>query len=343
MNDGCDQCGIGAPHLFRNCPNFQGAKTMVEMKRVKYKKYAGILIRDRSLEVELIHFKPGNSQHLKRAAYLATMLESPHWGTVQGYDNCGLSAGPFHWIGRYPRTGEQGPLFGLLRRIEQCLGDSVQSSYDGADSMLNALWNKFTRARWYISMDGKLRHRRTGVLISGSEFRDVVAPAKGKVPTKGHDRDQAEGWALMLHDLLKEPLTYSAQVDYAVEYLVRGQSKLEMKVYRKLASDPELQTAERIHLHKAYDLAMCVYHAFSVNAPSKAAQILKTMPLTQAALEDPYEWSGKLIKKLGTSKYGNWRKRYAKTRKIARASDLWWDFFFLKQPQGDGVMPGNFK
>ena len=313
------------------------------MKRVRYKSHAGIVIRDRDKPVHVVEFKtaaqgPG---HMRRAAYLATMLESPHWGTVQGYDNCGLSAGPFHWIGRYPRTGKQGPLFGLLRRVEQSLGDNNDDAAYEAKDHLGVLWNALRDRGLYVAMDGKLRSYTNGKLITGTAFRDVVAPIKGKVSVKGADRVYAEEWAMCFHRLLKDEATYSAQVDYAIDYLTRGQGRLEMKVYRKLTGNPELVMPDRVaHMSTTMDLAMCVYHAFSVNAPSPAAACLRSMPLTKAALSDPRAWSRQLIKKLATRKYGNWAKRYTKTRKAAMESNYWFDDRFKGK---DAVMPAKFK
>ena len=56
-------------------------------------------------------------RHMARSFYLVSQLEAANWGTVQNYDGAGMSAGPLHVIAVFPATGDQGPLWRMVRRI----------------------------------------------------------------------------------------------------------------------------------------------------------------------------------------------------------------------------------
>lgn len=293
--------------------------TYSKLQRVKYKDLAGILVvGDQDVTIQGFDL----TKHMHRAAWLATMLESPKWGTVQSYDNAGISGGPFHWIARYPRTGEQGSLFGLLRRIE------MVGVTGGA---LKNLLEAFRSCGWYLSQDGKLKLVATGAVVSGNAIRDEIAPLKGVVPDKGPHRDRAEWWALLFHHLFALSWTWPAQIDFAVSHLVRGQKDLEVGVYSALLGK-SIVTPEVVggvdSISAQSDLAMSVYHAFSVNAPSPAASCLQSVRKYAGDVSFP----ARLIKALGTKKYGAWDKRYARTRSFAK--EMW--------PDSYEIMPAKF-
>lgn len=322
----------------------------MKMERVRYKKLHGIRIKS-AIQVEMNQFNVHHS-HMQRAAYLATMMEAPQWGSVQGYDNCGISGGPFHFIARFPRDGSQGPLFKLLRRIEQSIGDQFAMNGQAEPTLnnnLGRLWHMLAGVGWYVATDGKLRSTLDGSVIGGNAIRDEFAPLRGKVPMSGWCRTQAEMWAKAFYQLLSDPLTYSAQIDYCIEWLNAGQKRLELGVYSKLMGVPVNHTQKLNNLcpdfdefSGALDLAMCFYHDNSVNAPGAAASCLKkAKPILNGKLtgDKAQRFAARLIKLLATKKYGAWGKRYIKTRRYAMASELWGPKLF----KGRGaIMPARF-
>ena len=294
-------------------------------------KYAGIQIIGETavtaadFRSPLDHDHPYPISHMRRAAFLATMLESSDWGTVQSYDNAGISAGPFHWVAHYPASGKQGPLFGLLRAVEVACPDFIVSE----------VWNLLYEQGWYVATDGQLRDTSDGSLISGKKIRDVVAAPLGVVPASGPVRAQAEKWALAFHNLLCEPESFQPQVQYAIEYLIRGQKALEAQVYESLVGIPEgndlgailtrlspgIQAPGLSIIDPLNDLAMSVYHSHSVNAPGPAATCLKSaLPALKGT--DPAAFPKRLIRALAKTKYGAWDKRYTRTRSTAMTT-LW--------------------
>ena len=54
--------------------------------------------------------------HAQRAVWLSSQLEAPSWGSVQGYDGCGMSAGLLHNTAVLPNGGRpvQGRLWSLV-------------------------------------------------------------------------------------------------------------------------------------------------------------------------------------------------------------------------------------
>ena len=312
---------------------------MAYLRRVNFRqgKYAGIRVIGAD-DVTVADFKgtgDGLSKHMNRASYLATKLESPQWGTVQSYDNAGISAGPFHWIAHYPASGKQGPIFGLLRAIELACPDFIVSN----------VWEMLYDAGWYVATDGKLRSTKNGSLISGKKIRDVVAAPKGLVPKSGSGRKSADAWALAFHELMARPECRRPQIQYAIQYLNRGQSKIERQVYRRVTNIPSLMDpgivrikGEGPTIDPQTDLALAAYHAHSVNAPSPAVSVLKSC-LPALKQPDPGVFAKRLIRALAMKKYGNWAKRYTHTRTKAMASGLWDTNLFKGK---SATMPAKF-
>jgi len=182
---------------------------------------------------------------------------------------------------------------------------------------------------WYVATDGKLRSTKNGSLINGTDIRDVLSAPKGMVPKQGPVREKAEAWALAFHELMCRPETMQPQIQYAIQYLTEGQSKLEGQAYKALVPGKLTDLgAIRVEgedcpiINKSADLAMAVYHSHSVNAPSPAASALRAA-LPALKNSDPQVFAKRLIRGLALKKYGAWDKRYAKTRKIAQATGLW--------------------
>lgn len=312
--------------------------TYKSLSRVTFRKgkYAGIRIFG-ATDVKAADFqgtRNGLSKHMTRASYLATQLEAPQWGTVQSYDNAGMSAGPFHWIAHYPQSGKQGPIFGLLRAVELACPDYI----------LSDVWTMLEAEGWYVATDGKLRSTKNGSLINGTKIRDVLSAPKGFVPKTGPGREKAEAWAVAFHELMCRPETMQPQIQYAIQYLTRGQSKLEGQAYKALVPGKLTDLgAIRVEgencplISKHADLAMAVYHSHSVNAPSPAASALRAA--LPALKNSGPQFAKRLIRGLALKKYGAWDKRYTKTRRIAQATGLWDSSFFKGET---AIMPPKF-
>lgn len=298
-----------------------------------YKKYSGILIKG---EVPVRLAQIYDSFHMWRAFYLTTQVESPKWGTVQGYDGAGISGGPFHYTACHPKSGKQGSLFSLLRRIELGIGTTINKN-------LERLWHILKENGWYVARDGKLRSNTDGSEINGILIRDTFSPFEGKVPKYGKNYQIATEWAILFHNLLSDKSTFIAQTEHAIDYLVKGQKSLELSAYQYLI-EQDLCSIEPLkvntQLNLKDDLAMCVYHTYSVNAPGPARTCLKqAIEIT----EDKNDFAENLIYLLGTSNYGRWkdttdnRNRYDKTRIAATASGLWPSYIL------EELMPENLK
>jgi hypothetical protein len=271
-------------------------------------------------------------EHMQRAFYLTAQLEAPIWGCVQSYDGCGMSGGPVHWVAVLPKNMEQGPLFSLLRRIEMVPGAPIKE-----------LWNAFAEKGWYVAKDGKLKYLKTGGVVHAKEIRNTFTPVDGLVPRIGKNRQEAEKWATLFYNLLSNPKTYEAQIDHSIKYLIEGVSTVEMKAYNLFlptVRSPEviitgsdlLKELENKHifLPEELDLAMCVYHAFTPNAPAVAKACLETTLAVAGPKPDVSMFASNLIKSLGTKNYGRWKdvpgekgSRYDATRMACIQSKLW--------------------
>lgn len=305
---------------------------------LKYKDWSGIRVKGTALVPV-----PTSSLHIDRAAYLATTLESPKMGTVQSYDRCGMSGGPFHFIAVQPSNLSQGSMFEFLHFLEIA----------APCPELTALWNLFKAEGWFVARDNTLRDINSGVLVPGAAIRNTFTPLEGKVPKAvGPQRAQAEKWALAFSNLFSAPVTFKAQQEFAAKYLVNGQKAFEASFYapyevvslRPARDNTAVANTDAV-ISMQTDLALCVYHAHSVNAPAPAVKCLRT--LLSEFPNHPGKFSNEaaayLIWLLGTNTYGNWRddkdggNRYDHTRTSAMQSGLWPKEFFL--PGDQCIMP----
>ena len=283
---------------------------------VQYKTWSGIAVPG---EVEFV--QPETTKHMERAVWLTSRLEAPRWGSVQSYDGAGMSGGLLHNIAVQPRDMAQGSLFALIREI-------ADDSDATASSDVQELLSGFRRVGWTLALDGKLRFQ-DGVLVSGEAIRRVFTPPDGKVPRRGGYYTSAEIWALRFHNALSSQLTFRAQTRYAIRWLAAGNKQDELAVYRRFVS-PQLDSCIEVRspdLPVEIDLAMCVYHSFSVNGPAPAQTALRgALP----HLATPDKFAKTLIRRLGTSTYGRWhddpddkKSRYDATRLAVWRSSYW--------------------
>lgn len=283
---------------------------------VTYKNYSGYIV-DGGPIVELSPTE--KNLHVMRAVWLTSRLEGSHFGTVQGYDGAGMSAGLLHNIAVFPRTLEQGSFFALLARV-------MTASPADAEEVREALGMQ----GWQVGRDGVLRNVE-GVKVSGREIRNEFSGPEGKVPRRGSERQRA--WAERFHRLFAAQGAHLAQIDYAAEWLAAGYGSTELDIYKRFTLQPSLDSfigLPSVRLPPEIDIAMCVYHAFSVNAPAIAKGCLDAaLPLR--INEKAIDFAKRLIRKLGAKKYAAWqdepgeggRSRYDKTRRAVWSSPFW--------------------
>lgn len=289
---------------------------MANPQYVTFKKWAGFRIRG----TEVVE-PPTTDRHIDRAFFLVSKLEAPKWGGVQSYDGVAMSGGPLHNIAVY-RDGRQASLWGLLRRIELGVDHHV----------LADLWDALGVRGWYVSQDSRLRDRTTGKLVPGKDIIEEFSGPRGKTPRSGPQAENAKRWIRLFHELFANPDTFRAQKEYAINWLLDGHEELESEAYRKatngqLLSGRDAADTPMYVIGEEADLALCVYHAHSVNAPGKAKQILKAVLRMKST--DAENFPQRLIKRLGTAKYARWadttdnKNRYDRTRIHATRSKLW--------------------
>jgi hypothetical protein len=273
---------------------------MTTVTWVKYKEYAGCKIAG-TVPVP----KPTSNCHMDRAFYLTAMIESPTYGSVQSYDGAAMSGGPLHNIAVQPRNLVQGSLFALLRHIETNTTHPAE---------LLDLWAAYSEQGWAVTQNAVLKSKRTGNPVSGAEIRDTFTPHDGNVPSSGPQWETAQRWALLHHRLFAAPATFDAQKQYAINWLLQTQKDVESLFYQ--GRDPRTLT----DLSPEEDLAMCVYHCYSVNAPAPARdELVKT--LNESKKGKPFAIA--LLSHLAANTFGNWEVRYTRTRNAALASGLW--------------------
>lgn len=301
---------------------------MITTKWVKYKIWSGCAISEGT---KWILTNEQKEQHMYRAMYLTSQLETfGKFGPINSYDGAGISAGLEHNIAVFPKTMTQGPLWKSLRELElyaPC-GD------------LRKLWGELKNNNKYIDQDGVLRNYSNGAIITAAEIRDMVAPPGGKVPKTGPNWDSAVKWALLFHKLFTNPITFTVQINSAIRSLVSGNGVAESDAYKITVGVDHPTALQRIgQISPEYDLAWCVYHSFSVNAPGMARKVLSNSHPDKTS-----SWPHRLIRALGTTNYGRWHdttdrgNRYDRTRLAAMHSGLWPNELFVGPK---AIMPEN--
>lgn len=288
------------------------------LKFITFKDYAGFVARIAPAQPFSAPTQP--ELHISRAVWLTGQCEAAAFGTVQGYDGCGMSGGILHHIAVMPKDKSQGSFFNLLNRI---IG-----SVPASNANLAAVVGSLAAKGWVVSDDGKLRVKATGALVPGEDIRKEFSGPKGVTPSSGPQHANARAWATRFCHLFGDPATFRAQSSYAASWLAGGNNAAELAVYNryKLGTSPALDSTAGIPtaaLPPELDLAMSVYHSFSTNAPSVATKILAEVYASTANAQD---FSKKLIRALGKKQYGRWAdepgerggNRYDRTRQSAK-------------------------
>lgn len=301
-----------------------------------YKSYSGYLVRGSK------PIRPPGSRapHMEWAFYLLSRLESANWGTAQNYDGAGMSAGPLHAVAVFPATRAQGPLWQLVADVFAALPDCPAA---------NRLREELREAGYAVTHGGRVVSVATAKEIAGEELRTFLSGPRGAVRLGTPFEETARRRAVMFSELFSEPRAHEPQRAYTIRWLLQGRSESESTAYSKyMAASPRvrpqnvaswLSYASVAELGPELDLAMCVYHAFSVNAPAPAAE-----ELVKAMSERTAEGFAKaLIRGLGTKDFARWRdttdnrNRYDRTRIVVESCAERWYAGMVRD-----LMPENF-
>lgn len=268
--------------------------------------------------------------HAHRAVWLASQLEAPSWGSVQSYDGCGMSAGLLHNTAVLPgRNGKQtqGTLWGLLSTLRKGAGAEPSPA-------LAALLTALSDKGWDIAPHGVLVAAGTLKPITAAEIVRELTPTDGAVPKVGPAWKRAERWAQLFHAAFSDTATRSSQVAYACEWLAADRRGDEHRVYALFAphSAPlaalSAEPFERLpaaSLPVEIDVAMCIYHAFSVHNPAHARDALGEVLLRVDGSDAP-KFAKSLVHALAHRTPRWLTKRYPRTRLALRtpaARALW--------------------
>jgi hypothetical protein len=308
---------------------------MPEAEYVRFKDGAGF----RVLGSAVVERPPRTDTHMRRSFYITAQLESPRWGGVQNYDKAGMSAGPLHVTAVLPSAQQQGKLWELVSALfTYCAHESAA---------VRDLRDAFALEGWDVTHAGNVAHHKTGKRVEFEVLRTRLSAMYGLVPESGVKHESAKRWALLFHAAFADPCTFRTQEHYTIQWLVRTQQSVELAAYSRYLPQKIgkrdafnfVQYATRDELGADLDLAMIVYHAYSVNGPAPALAALRKAMLHRGS----DDFAQALIKNLGTSTHGRWRdtpdnkNRYDKTRLACLASNYW------DKERVQLLMPENFK
>jgi len=310
--------------------------------------------------------------HVKRAVLLTEAVETGRRsGSVFAADGTGMTAGRGQHILVYPKElanedfnakDDQGGLGSLLRNIEVCAPSKA------LERLFKAFWDE----GWYLAQDGKIRwlgngrskvanrwvDHLSGDIVHGAVLRDTITPKGGKVPSKGERWDIAKEWALLFHSVFKTPKSMVVQMGFEVEHLLyrtstrrfqfrqnRRRSTVEQEVYGT-GSKNVAELVVGSDITPQLDLAMCVFHSHTVNAPAIAYRKLRDairatgyQPSGMRGTRAEIAFAFELLRRLANAKYGRWNEdvehgRWARSRARAREFGFWPREFFRQGPSG---------
>jgi hypothetical protein len=260
------------------------------------------------------------TSHAHRAVWLSSQLEAPSWGSVQGYDGCGMSAGLLHNTAVLPNGGKpvQGRLWSLIDAMHK------HPSATNAPG-IRALMERITACGWEIAPHGSLVAAGTLKPVAANAILRELTPPDGAVPEQGPPWKKASDWAVLFHEAFAEAATFPAQVAYAADWLAADRRGDEHRVYALFAPNTAFRELRADALPAEIDLAMCIYHAFSVHNPIHAREAL-ALVLQSVDGGEPLRFARALMRTLST-KTPRWEtKRYPRTRETLKkqaARALW--------------------
>jgi len=228
--------------------------------------------------------------------------------------------------------------------------DSHFSWLDSSDNLAGMIVER----EWQI-IAGELRNRYSGRLIDGNTTRMHLTGDRGGVmPTKGHGRKDAEHWAQAFSAFFSDPRTFETQLSWGKEKLIKKVTRTKLrhspqkhfrgKVAQEVfyGDDLFVGTVAADCLEPCFDLAMCVWLSFMVNAPSIALRHLCKL-ISVYNTEGVEAFSKALIERLGNARWGRWdddikNGRYQRTRQFAK--QVWPKELFSGS---DAIMPKNLE
>jgi len=315
--------------------------------------------------------------HVNRAVILTEGVETGYRpGSIMAADGTAMTAGCGQHILVYPRElanedfnakDDQGTLSSLLRELELVAPVDALAKLFGAFIAESMYVAKDGRLRFYEDTRAKVKGRwvdcKAGDIVHGAIIRDIITPLGGKVPKTGERWEQAKRWAVLFYDVFSDPDTFSAQLNFETDHLCYRVNRFKYLFHPNRRKETVAQVVygnypvEIIEadnqITPELDLAMCVFHSHSVNAPAIAYRKLKEAILATEYVPDilsihnrpdkEVKFARNLLRRLAKANYGRWNEkvhggRWIRTRTCARTSEMWPPEFFKK----DGIMPLKF-
>jgi hypothetical protein len=345
----------------------------------KFRTYSGPLIygKKQAPDFEV-------KSHCRRAVLLTEGVETGYrLGSIMAADGTAMTAGRGQHILVYPRElahedfnplDDQGGLGALLRRLE----------VDAPSEALEVLWAAFRAKGWYVAQDGKLRwldggrtkvksrwmEHAAGSVVHGALLRDTLTPLRGQVPKSGEKWEQAKRWAIWFHGVFSDPGSSETQLDFEEAHLIdrichrkyrfrdshRPETVAQVVYGITQESGDRMEDLSVSNLSFELDLAMCVFHSHTVNAPAIAYRKLReALSATGFVGKRGRGTAGEialardLLRRLAKTQYGRWNEelehgRWNRTRARARESKMWPpEFFSSGRTRGSApLMPERF-
>ena len=311
--------------------------------------------------------------HVRRAVIVTEGVETGYRvGSVMAADGTGMTCGRGQHILVYPRElanedfdaeNDQGGLGKLLCEIE----------VKAPSQELEVLYGALNWEEWYVARDGKLRWLKdmrvmlagrwvdcnAGDVVHGNVLRNAITPVNGKVPKKGERWQKARQWALFFHNVFSNPSSFKVQFDFEVDHLVQRTGHRKFAFHENRRKETILQVVYggcdirglRVGepITEELDLAMCVFHSHTVNAPSVSFRTLRDVLRVTgyeygSGASAEASFARQLLRALAKVRYGRWNEdirggRWARTRECARKSGMWPARFFSGQ---NPIMPVKF-
>ena len=341
---------------------------MVQVRHRTFKKYSGPIIYGKSSPLDT-----QTKSHVRRAVIITEGVETGYRaGSIMAADGTAMTAGRGQHILVYPKElanedfnakDDQGGLGELICLIER----KVHGPY------VDNLFDAFNAEGWYLASGGQFRWLEEGRakvkgrwvdhipgdIVHGAVLRDTITPVGGKVPKTGERWKQARRWALLFHEVFVDQESFQVQLDFEIDHLIYRVNHYKFPFHPNRRKETVSQVVYGVpvgnlkigDISEELDLAMCVFHSHTVNAPSIAFKKLRDV-LGVTGFSAGYHrgttveiaFARELLKRLAKSKYGRWldtikNGRWDRTRETARKSGMWPTRFFRGQSP---IMSANF-
>jgi len=290
--------------------------------------------------------------HAERAFWLTGEVETGNrLGSVMMADGTGFTIGIDQHIAVYPReladedfnaADDQGSAFDLLFRIELTRSKHIEP-----------LWQAFRSCGWYVGQDGHLRWLENGRarvknqgidhvagdFVHGVLIRNAITPKNGVVKKDTPEWQVCREWATALHLLMTDLKTLEVQRDFGIAHLAHrvahrklrlGDRRRRPTFQKRIYSGCPVTGIRSDDLEPALDLALCVFHSYTVNAPSVAFRLLEASVKATgfaghlgATAEQQRAFADDLLFRIKTKRYGRWGNRWERTRKHALGAGWW--------------------